>query len=90
MSTKTILNLIYCNHMFYSHFILSFRFPTPSTFPSKLQNFTTPNESLVNVCVCRFCVIFTYAINDYNIRLLPTYIYLFMDAQNAHPFHSDV
>ena len=32
-STKTKLNLIYCNHMFQSHSILNPTFPTPSTFP---------------------------------------------------------
>ena len=39
MSTKTKLNLIYCNHMFHSHSILNPFLPSPL----KLQNFTTPN-----------------------------------------------
>ena len=68
--------------------------------PLKLHNFTTPTESLMRACcVCRFGISFTYVIKSIDSKLisvclindyLPTYIYLFMDAQNAHPFHSNV
>ena len=55
----------------------------------------------MNVCVCRFGVIFTYVIEGIDLkvisvcliidnRLLQTYIYLFMKVQNAHQFHSNV
>ena len=44
MSTKSKFNVIYCNHMFHSHFILESTLPTHIPSPLKLQNFTTQNE----------------------------------------------
>ena len=55
MSTKTKLNLIYCNHMFFFNLtpFLTLRSQPLVPSPLKVQNFTTPNESLMNVsCVC--------------------------------------
>ena len=72
--------------------------------PLKLQNFKTPNESLISVCcVCvqiwhvfhirdrkyiieiNFCVF-----NLMIILLLPSYIFLFMNALKSLPFNSNV
>ena len=52
MSTKNKLNLIYCNHMFRSlapFLTLNSQPLLPSPF--KLQNFKTPNESLMNTII---------------------------------------
>ena len=56
--------------MFNSYSILNPTFPTPSTFPSYA---TTPNESVMSVCcvcVCRFGISFTYAIENIESKLI--------------------
>ena len=65
--------------MFHFHFILNPIFPTPSTSPLKLQNFTTQNGSLMGVCCVSVHIwhlfhigidsklISVYLINDYSL-----------------------
>ena len=69
------LDSIYCNLIIC--FILT-PLLTPTSqpllpFPLKLQNFTSPNESLMSVCyvcVCRFGISFTYMIESIDLKLI--------------------
>ena len=56
--------------MFYSHSILKPTAPTPSTFASlKLQNFTTPNGSLLSVCYVCMQIWHIFHIRDRRYRI---------------------
>ena len=61
--------------MFHSHSILNPAIQSHPILPSplKLQNFTTPNGSLMSVCfvcVCRFGISFTYMIEGIETKLI--------------------
>ena len=72
--------------MFHSHSILKPTFQTPSTFPLKLHNFTTPNGSLMSVCcVCRFGISFTFVIEGIELKLIS--VYLFKDYSLIDDLH---
>ena len=43
-------------------------------FPIKLQNFTTPNELLMSVCVCRFGISFIYIIESIESKLFSVFL----------------
>ena len=64
MASKTKLNLNYTVIIcFILPPFLTLRSKPLLPFPLKIENVTTPNESLMNVCcVCRFGDIFTYVI----------------------------
>ena len=69
--TKIYSNVIICFMLTPFLTLLSQPF-LPS--PLKLQNFTTPNESLIRcvlcVCVCRFGIFFTYVIESIDSKLI--------------------
>ena len=86
--------------MFHSHSILNPTFPTPSTFSSKATELYNPKWTqmkMCSVCVWRFGVTFTYAIESIDSKLISVCLIndysliadlhiFFMEAQNAQPF----
>ena len=80
--TKVIVNYKYiiCQqklNSIYSNVIICFILTPFLTLPSplNLQNFTTPNRSLMCcVCVCRFCISFTYVIEGIESKLISVFV----------------
>ena len=56
--------------MFYSYSILNPTFATPLSSPLKLQNFKTPNKSLMSVCVQIWHLLHLYVIEGIESNLI--------------------